>query len=81
MRVLIDDESLQRNQTGRIVIRFQGRGSGNGAYSVSNATVTLRSGNSLNIVEGSDVSPLLVQGRGSFEVPQFGVVTDEVAVR
>ena len=81
MRVLVDDDSLRLNNTGRISIRFQGRGSGNGAYRVTNAAVTLRNGTSLNIVPGSQVSSLSVQGQRSFEVPEFGAVTDEVSIR
>ena len=78
MRVLIDNQSLALDRTGRISIRFQGRGSGNGVYRVTNATVTLRSGTTLNIIGGNEIS---VQGQRSFDVPEYGIVTDDVEIR
>ena len=81
MRVLIDDLSLVLDRTGRISIRFQGRGFGNGVYRVTNATVTLRNENTLNIIGGSEVSGISVQGQKSFDVPEYGIVTDEVEIR
>ena len=81
MRVLIDDQSLALDRSGRISIRFQGRGSGNGVYRVTNATVTLRSGTTLNIIGGSEVAGISVQGQRSFDVPEYGIVTDEIVVR
>ena len=79
MRVFIDDRNMSiQGHYKRISIRFQGRGIANGSYVVSNATVALRLGTTLNIVDGTEVS-LEVKGQNSFEVPEHGVVTDEVA--
>jgi len=81
MRVLLDDPLKPEHTTGRISIRFQGRGVGNGVYRVINATVSQRNGTSLDIIPESKVTPLTVEGQASFDVPEYGVVTDEIETR
>ena len=81
MRVLIDDSALTLNRSRRISVRFQGRGTGNGQYIVSNATVALRRETSLNISRQSEVSVVTVGGQTKFDVPETGLVTDELTIR
>ena len=81
MRVLIDDQAMSiRSWFDRISVRFQGRGVGNGSYRVSNANVSLRLGTSLNSVQGSAVT-LTVNRETTFEVPEYGVISDEIEFR
>ena len=81
-RVLISSKVMKFvNTTNKIKIRFHGRGEGYGSYRVTRATVAIRSGTSLNIAEGSAVADVTVDGQSSFDVPEYGLITDHVTIR
>ena len=81
MRVLIREEFFALKPINRISIRFQGRGTGNGVYRISDATLTQRSNQSLNIVKDSEVRSIFCDGERSFDVPEMGIITDELEIR
>ena len=80
IRVLIEERYFD-HLPDRIRIRFQGRGAGNGVYRVSDVTVTQRSNQSLNIVKESEVRSIFFEGERSFDVPEVGIITDELEIR
>ena len=81
-RVLISSKVMKFvNTTNKIKIRFHGRGEGYGSYRVTRATVAIRSGTSLNIAAGSAAADITVDGQSSFDVPEYGIITDDVTIR
>ena len=81
LRVLISSKVMSLiNTTDNIKIRFHGRGEGYGSYRVTRATVAIRSGTSLNIAEGSAAADVTVDGQSSFDVPEYGLITDDVTI-
>lgn len=82
LRVLIDSSAMSlAESTNRINVRFHGRGEGNGSYRVNGATAALRSGTSLNIASGTKASVITAGGQASFDVPEYGLISDDVTIR
>ena len=79
--MLISSKAMSlANTSDKIKIRFHGRGEGYGSYRVTRATVAIRSGTSLNIAEGSVAADVTVDGQSSFDVPEYGLITDDVTI-
>ena len=81
MRILIREDCFKPKSKNRIKILFQGRGPGNGVYRISDATLTQRSNQSLNIVKDSEVKSIYCDKQKSFDVPEEGIITDELEIR
>nr|ALM04212.1 phenoloxidase [Botryllus schlosseri] len=79
-RVLIDNDAAAPPRGQRIIVRFQGRGSGGGAYVVRDAYLAQRRGNTLNVVSGTS-ERVLAGDRTEFAVPESGLYSDAMPYR
>lgn len=79
-RILIDNDAAAPNRGRRLLVRFQGRGSGGGAYVIRDVYLGQRRGNTLDVVNGSSTR-VLAGGRTSFSVPESGLFSDALVYR